>query len=335
MDVRQLRYFIAVAEERSITRAAARLHITQPPLSAQLAGLERELGARLLVRHRHGVDLTDAGQHLLSRAVRLVRDFEDTTESVRAIGQGASGRLALAFVPSLVQTTLSSLLRAVAHELPDVSLDLLESTPDEVVQRLRGQRVDAGMAYQPPDTASATSALPGTSTASATSAASATGDGLDVAVIAREPLAAVVSRDSALSHQERLDLVSLDQEPFILPMRHGRPGLYAHAMAACHTSGFTPIAVRETQLVQTAVALVGAGLGVTILPLSLALASGANVSVVPLGRPVHMVETVLLWRRGQESNPVLHRFLRLALATPEPDMLGPDKARHQRELGSI
>lgn len=318
MDVRQLRYFIAVAEERSITRAATRLHITQPPLSAQLARLERELGTRLLTRHRHGVDLTDAGQHLLSRAVRLVREFEDIDESVRAIGQGASGRLTLAFVPSLIQTALAPLLRAVARELPDVALDLLESTPDEVVRRVRGQRADAGMAYQPP--ASAAGSAPG----------AVAGEGLDVAVVAREPLAAVVPPDSPLGRGPRLDLVSLDREPFILPMRHGRPGLYAHAIAACHTSGFTPIAIRETQLVQTAVALVSAGLGVTVLPLSLARAYGARAGVVPLGRPVHMVETVLLWRRGHEASPVLHRFLRIALSTPEPDMLGPDKARHAR-----
>ena len=97
MDLRQLRYFLVVAEERSVTAAAAPLHLTRPPLSAQQARLEHELGVTLLVRHRRGVDLTAAGRDLVEHARHLLADGDTAAESVRRIGQGRSGRLALMF----------------------------------------------------------------------------------------------------------------------------------------------------------------------------------------------------------------------------------------------
>ncbi|HEY1486140.1 MAG TPA: LysR family transcriptional regulator, partial [Micromonosporaceae bacterium] len=109
MDIRRLRYFVAVAEERSISRAARRLHLAQPPLSVQLHGLERELGVTLFTRHRRGVDLTEAGVELAHHARRLLDDIDTVTDAVRSVGQGASGRLTLAFVPALAVTLLPDL----------------------------------------------------------------------------------------------------------------------------------------------------------------------------------------------------------------------------------
>jgi DNA-binding transcriptional LysR family regulator len=311
MDIKQLRYFVAVAEERSVTQAAARLRMSQPPLSAQLARLEREVGARLFTRHRRGVDLTEAGRHLFARAVRLLRDVDEVAQSVRSVGQGATGRLALALVPSLAQTVAPPLLRRVTSEVPDLVLDVLETTPDELRQALHTRQVDAGLAFQ--------GAGPG----------AAPGEGLDSAVVAREPLVAVLPPGPPVRDGELIDLADLAREPFVVPARYATPGLHSHVLAACRTAGFLPVSVRETRLVATLLGLVAGGLGVSVLPVSLARLGGDLVRAVPLRRPVHAVETVVLWRGAEEQSPVLRRLLRLALATPEPDLLGPGKGRRR------
>jgi DNA-binding transcriptional LysR family regulator len=303
MDLRQLRYFLAVAEERSVTRAAARLHLTQPPLSAQLARLEHELGVPLLVRHRRGVDLTDAGRLLAERARAVLADVDAAVEAVRRTGQGRSGRLALAFVPATAWAVLPALLRRFTTDRPDVALRFLEGGSDAVAEHVRSRRADLGLLHLPP-------------------AGASVGPDLDVAVVRREPLVAVLPRAAAVRLGERVDLADLAAEPFLVPAR----ALSSHVLGACRLSGFEPEA-REVELVQTVVALVGAGAGVSVLPASVAAVCGPDAVTLPLARHVPLVETGLLRRRTDPPPPPVQHFLRLALDTPEPDVLGPAFAR--------
>ena len=313
MDLRQLRYFLAVAEERSVTRAATRLHLTQPPLSAQLARLEHELGVALFVRHRRGVDLTEAGRHLVDHARRVLSDVDAAAESVRRTGQGRSGRLALAFVPATAWSVLPPLLRRFHAARPDVELRFLEGHTDAVTEHVRSRRADLGLVHLPPG-----------------GAASGVGPDLDVAVARREPLVAVVPRARADALGDRVDLSDLAGEPFLCPGRAVWGGLAPHLLGACRLSGFEP-ALHEVDLVQSAVALVGAGLGVSVLPASVEQVCGPDAVTRPLARPVPVVETGLLRRRADAPSPPAQRFLRLALDTPEPDVLGPTFARTRRE----
>lgn len=311
MDLRQLRYFLVVAEERSVTRAATRLHLTQPPLSAQLARLEHELGVTLLIRHRRGVDLTEAGAHLLDQARRLLADVDAATDSVRRLGEGRVGRLACAFVSATAWTVLAPLLRQYHLDRPDVAIEFLEDHPDGVVEHVRARRADLGVVHLPP---------PGVG-------ASHDPD-LDVAVVHREPLVAVLpARLAADGIPDRVDLSRLADEPFLSPSRATWGGLRPHLLNACRLSGFEP-AVSEVQLVQTVMSLVGAGLGVSVLPASVGALAGPEVVVRPLNRHVPVVETAVLRRRADQLSPQLAHFLRLALATPEPDVLSPEHARH-------
>jgi DNA-binding transcriptional LysR family regulator len=309
MDLKQLRYFVTVAEEGSVTRAAARLHLTQPPLSAQLAGLERELGVTLLVRHRRGVDLTEAGRHLLTHANRLLAGVDAAIDSVRSLGEGRAGRLVVAFVSATAPTVLAPLLRRYHADRPDVHLEHLEDGPDGVVEHVKARRADLGVVHLPP---------PGV------------GPGqdpdLDVAVIHRDPLVAVLPADIEPPPGALVDLAQLADRTFIAPVRAARAGLHPHLLNACRLSGFEP-SVREVQLVQTVVALVGAGLGVSVLPASAGRLAGPDVVVRPLSRHVPAVETVVLRRRADQLTPQVQHFLRLALATPEPDVLAPELAR--------
>ena len=141
MDLKQLRYFVVVAEERSVTRAAVRLHLTQPPLSAQLARLEHELGAELFVRHRRGVELTEAGRELLGHAKRLLAGIDAATDSVRRLGEGRAGRLTVAFVSATAPTVLAPLLGRFHGDRPDVALDFVEDGPDGVVEHVAAELV--------------------------------------------------------------------------------------------------------------------------------------------------------------------------------------------------
>jgi DNA-binding transcriptional LysR family regulator len=309
LDLKQLQYFLAVAEERSVTRAAARLHLTQPPLSAQLARLEHELGVRLFVRHRRGVDLTEAGRALAERARRLLAEVDATAETVTRTGQGPTGQLTLAFVSAAAWSVLPSLLRRLRADRPDVAVRFLEDTADAVVAHVRERRADLALLYLPP-----------------AGAAAGVGPGLDVAVVRRETLVAVLPAEVAERHGERVDLAQLAEHEFLVPAAAGTGALAAHLSGACRLSGFTPRR-REVSLVHTAVALVGAGAGVSVLPVSSQAVCGPDVVVRPLARHVPVVEMGLVRRRADPPTPSTRRFLRLALDTPEPDVLGPAFAR--------
>lgn len=311
MDLRQLHYFVVVAEERSVTRAAARLHLTQPPLSAQLARLEHELGVTLLVRHRRGVDLTEAGANLLEHARRLLAGVDAATDSVRRLGEGRVGRLTLAFVSGTAGPVLAPLLRRYHRDRPDVVIEFLEDRADGVVEHVRARRSDLGVVYLPPPGVGATH-----------------GQDLDVAVLHREPLVAVLPATLADEVGDLVDLSTLADHSFLSPAPATWGGLRPHLLHACRLSGFEPT-VRSVELVHTAVALVGAGLGVSVLPDSVRrLASaGSDVVVRPLSQHVPVVETAVMRRREDRPSPQVQQFLRLALATPEPDVLSPEHAR--------
>jgi DNA-binding transcriptional LysR family regulator len=310
MDLKQLRYFLAVAEERSVTRAAARLHLTQPPLSAQLARLEHELGVRLLVRHRRGVDLTEAGLALAVRARRLIAEVEATAEEVTSKGQGRGGGFTLAFVSATAWSLLPPLLRRFRSACPGVTVRLLEDGADAVAAHVRERRAELGLVYLPP-----------------AGAAAGAGPDLDVAVVRRETLVAIVPATLAHRFHDSVDLAELAEEEFFTPTGSG--ALSAHLTGACRLSGFEPVR-REVQLAQTAVALVGAGAGVSVLPASVREICPPEAVVLRLARHVPVVETGLLRRRTDPPTPPVRRFLRLALDTPEPDVLGPAFARTTR-----
>ena len=308
MDLRQLRYFVTVAEEHSVTRAAARLHLTQPPLTVQLARLERELGVPLLIRHRRGVDLTDAGRYLATHARRLLAEVDALAASVRQLGEGRSGRLALAFDSATAWALLPQLLERFRADRPDVVLDVSEETADGVLEAVRLRRTDLGLVHLPPPTVARTR-----------------DPQLDFAVVHREPLVAVLPAALATQHGERADLAALAAQQFLAPTPGVWGGLQRHLVEACRQAGFEPN-VRDVKLVPTVVALVGAGLGVSILPSSVRAVRGDKVAVLPLARHVPVVETALVRRRDEPPAPPARHLLRLALSTPEPDMLAPELA---------
>lgn len=323
MDLRDLECFLAVAEEGSISRAAAALHMTQPPLTVRLQALERELGTALLVRHGRGVTLTAAGRLLAERSRRHLADLAATSDMVRAVGSGTRGTLRVV-VGHTVSPRLLPHLTGSATLGPDVDLRLSEVTDVDVVERVHHREAHAGLLHLPP-------AVPG-----GTRHVHGRAQGLEVAVIAREPLVAVLPEGHPAASDERVDLASLAGPRVVLADTAGE-GFAAHTRAVWALvagDGRTAGARHEAGSIMHALALVEAGVGITLLPAQYVGPAWKGLVARQLRRHTAVVETAALWRPDEDS-PVMRRFLRSALSTPEPDVLGPEHGRRRPESPSI
>jgi DNA-binding transcriptional LysR family regulator len=288
MELRHLRYFVAVAGQLSFTRAAALLHMAQPALSVQIRQLEDELGVELFDRSRRAIALTHAGETMLGESRRLLASLDRSVDLVRRVGAGAIGSIAVGFVPSASNSVLPSLLRRFWEAHPDVAVTLREMAPGDLVDGLHAGNLDISFLYLP-----------------------FSDPLLDHLVIVREPFVAALPFDHPLARETTVDVADLRDEPFVTPADHGMmPGLHAKVTAICHAAGFVPRAVQDdVWLVQTIVALVAAGVGVALVPSSSQAQARAGVVYRPL-RPqsTHEAELAAVWRRTDQS-PALGSFL--------------------------
>jgi DNA-binding transcriptional LysR family regulator len=279
MELRHLRYFVAVAEARSFTRAAREIHVAQPALSVQVRQLEAEVGVALLDRSRRAVALTDAGEVMLAEARRLLAQLEVAVRAVRRTGEGTLGRLAVGFVPSAANATLPGLLRSFRQSHPDVRVHLHELAPDALVRDVQAGRLDVGFLYGPFQNA-----------------------GLEQQAVAREPFVAALPDGHPLSSGATVSVGALADEAFILPARHGLPGLNAQVLAICHAAGFVPRPAHDdVWLVQTIVALVASGSGVALVPASARALGRQGVTYRSLAEAHEPAELIAVWRRAGRS----------------------------------
>lgn len=289
MELRHVRYLLAVAEEMSFTRAAERLHVAQPAISVQIRQLEEELGTSLFDRRRRTIRLTPAGEVMVTEGRRLLRAADRAVDLAVKAGAGTVGRLAVGFVPSASNASLPPLLRRFSSSHPEVALELRELSPNALVSELRDGHLDISFLYLPfsdPD--------------------------FEQMVIACEPFVVALPTAHPLAGRDPVPVAALADEPFVLPARHGMPGLYAKVLGICQDAGFTPRAVQEdVWLVQTIVGLVAAGTGVALVPASARAISPEGVVYRCIaGTQVHQVELAAIWRRD-DASPVLARFLAL------------------------
>lgn len=279
---RRLGYFVAVAEELSFTRAAARLHMAQPPLSQQIALLEKDLGAALFDRTRRTIRLTPAGAALLPEARRLLADLEDTERLVRRIGAGEVGRLAIGFVPSAMNGCLPGLLRDLRTRYPDLELVLREMAPDPLLRAVQDGRLDAGALYRP-----------------------VSEPGLEQRVLSREPLLLALPERHPLAGAHEIGLADVRDDPFVLPEQHDVPGIHAAITAAFAEAGVAPRAAqRGVWLMQTVLGLVAAGIGLALVPASVRAVRREGVVLHPLRDSHQKLEMAAVWRAGQVTGPL-------------------------------
>ena len=279
MDLRHLRYFVAVAETGNLSRAAEKLFIAQPPLSVQIRQLEDEMGTALFVRHPKGVRLTAAGESLLPEARYLLDRAARLKESVA--GSARSGHLALGFVPSASSTVLPSLIRQLRKAQPALHIELREMISSEQADAVAAGQLDAGIARSAPHQPR-----------------------LEVVAQMADPFCLALSAQAARGSANPLALRSFSEHDFVAFTRHRGPAYFDQSIALCAKAGFSPRIRYEASTVHGVLDLVGAGLGVALVPASCALLGSASVAFRHLRR-AGGGESLLLMQRKANANPVL------------------------------
>lgn len=304
MELRHLRYFIAVAEEGHITRAAERLGMQQPPLSQQIKALERELDAQLFHRKARGVELTDAGRALLSDARAMFAHLDRAVETAKRTARGEQGRIRVGLSPTgPFHPFVPRVIRAFRDNYPLVSLTLVESLSKDLIDRIRKGQIDAAVLR---------TNVP---------------DPQDLAIhpLLIEPMAVALPREHPQAHRSdrsALQLKALAGETFIVYGRQEGPGLYDATVAACLRAGFTPRLGQEAPSVTATLSLVATGLGIALVPASLQRMTMDGVIYRPLKEPFTPKAVLnLASRRGEPSATVRHfiNLVRRAARSYSPD----------------
>jgi DNA-binding transcriptional LysR family regulator len=297
MELRHLRYFVAVAEERHITRAAARLGLKQPPLSQQIHALENELGIKLLTRLPRGVELTPSGQGFLEDARALLSGVERATSRARAAARGQPGRISIGLTTSSsLHPVVTRVLRAYAASHAAVSLDLHTNSAAGLTEALLREEVQVAVirasVARPADLVFEKLAQ----------------ENMLIALPAGHPL---VKRTVSGAHPP-ISLRALARERLILVRRPAAPGMYGNVIAACHRAGFTPLVVAEVEQMLTAINLVAAGVGVSLVPASIREIRQQGIVYCPLSdAPSLVAPLTLVYRRG-EAQPIVTDFIALS-----------------------
>jgi DNA-binding transcriptional LysR family regulator len=285
MELRHLRYFMAVAEELHFGRAAERLHMAQPPLSQQIRQLEEELGFSLFHRTKRHVQLTEAGSLFLEGCHKIFEQLDQTIQSGLQASRGEIGKLAIGFVSSAAYNVLPPILQQFHQTFPAIQLTLRELTTDQQLQWLRQGRIDVGLVRPPIED-----------------------DGFNVTTIFEEPLVVALPDRHPLAHQPYVSLRSLVNEPFILFPRFLAPGLYDQIISFCQQANFSPKVVQEAIQMQTIVSLVAADMGIALVPISLQNLQRTGVVYKTLQEPTPQAAIALIWRQS-DTSPTVQRFL--------------------------
>ncbi len=290
MDLKQLRYFVAVAEAGHMTRAAARLGMQQPPLSQQIRALETRLGCVLFVRHPKGVTLTASGEALLADSRRLLEDAAAMERRMRDRAAGRAGALALGFTSSAAAHAFTPrVLRECRRAYPGIALQITEDHAAGLTEGIATGRLHGGFLRVPV----------------------ARPPGLVFETLLREPvLVALPVGHPALAEGGPLALRALEHERFLLVRQQGAPGLYAQLLALCERQGFMPAVTQEVDRMMTALNLVAAGEGVTVVPASMRGAHPEAIAFRPLAEAGLDAPLTLAWREA-DDDPALRSFVAL------------------------
>ncbi len=288
MELRHLRYFLALADELHFGRAAARLSISQPPLTVAVQQLEADVGAPLFQRNSRGVQLTAAGQALVPQARAVLEQAEGALREAREVANGQAGRLVIGFAGTMLYRGLPQMLARFQAAHPRLRFSLRELSSSEQVVDLLHDRLDAGFVH--------TSQVP---------------SGLAQILVSSQPFVACVPAGHALARRKRIAVSALAGQPFALIAQAVSPDYHARIVNLCMASGFTAEGAHELRHWLSVVSLVAQGLAVALVPAAMQQADMAGVAFVPLENAdaaLPRYDTHCLWRPGRDQ-PALAAFL--------------------------
>ncbi|MET3840346.1 LysR family transcriptional regulator [Bradyrhizobium sp. OAE829] len=288
MNIRALQYLLAIADERNVTRAAARVHIEQAPLTLAMKRLEKELGFQLYVRSAGGVSLTEAGEHFCVYAREAVKSLEDGIAIAALAQHGLVGRLRIGYVSSATYFLLPRILRAFREEFPNIVINLRQMATNEQFQQLSTDDLDFGFARSADETLT-----------------------LGQNVIATEPFICAIPKGHPLSKKTRLHIDDLKGQPLImLPPRSGT-GTYQQLSNVFARAGYRPTVVQEVSQLEASIGLVSSGIGIAIVPSSLRCMAVPGVLYRQLTGIQTLAEFHLIWNKEKLTAAGKH-FLAIA-----------------------
>ena len=286
-DLRKLRQFIAVAEELHFSKAAVRLHMSQPPLSRSIHQIEKDLEVDLFVRHSHGVELTNEGEVFLNEARNILLTVERAYERTQQAKRGEIGRLVIGYQGSGVFDLLPRLIARFKKDYPQAKIDIHNMNKNEQVLNLRNHSIHIGIIRHVNNE-----------------------PGITTHTIAKEPIYVAISKEHSLAKAKSVSIKSLATEPLIVFPRANRPGFADQTIAKCRKSGFVPNIIQEAEDVISALVLVSAGLGVSLVPHSACNIRIPNVTFIPLDNLNFYAELCCIHLTERRA-PVLEAFLEI------------------------
>ena len=309
MELRHLRYFVAVAEEQSFLKAAERLHISQPPLSTQMKDLESQLGVTLLARSPRGISLTEPGKVFYGEARAILARVEHAKVATQRAARGEEGRLRVGFISVVDYSFLPPALKEFRARYPQVDVQLHELTSDAQARELLHDNLDIGIAIAPVDE-------PGLMFTSLCT------ERLVLAVSEEHPLASAIKGPAALER--------FSSEPFVMVPRPAAPGYYDAFTSLCRAHGFAPRITQTARQMQTVISLVASNFGVALVPAALRNLQRTGVVYLPVAGPGAVIDIGMLLRRD-DANPVIERFRQVVAETLESLLsLEPGKVARRR-----
>lgn len=291
MELRHLRYFVAVADELNFSRAAERLQIAQPPLSQQIQALESELGVQLFDRKKRPIHLTEAGQAFLEEARSTLENLKQAIRKTQRIHQGELDHLTVGFTSSMANGVLPSILRTFRQCYPETNLILREANSVSQIQGLRDHQTEVVFAYRTPALIEAKD--------------------LEVTLLSEEALVAVLPQHHPLTIQSTISLIDLADEEFIMPLRPVVSGLSEQIYTLCAQSGFVPKVAQEAIFMVTILGLVAGEMGISILPSSVQNLRREGVTYCPIQEEA-IANPLTVVRRQEHSSPILQKFIDIA-----------------------
>ena len=292
MELRHLRYFVAVADERSFSRAAEKLGIAQPPLSQQIQSLEKELGDVILFdRKKRPLQLTSAGQAFLEASRSTIANLEQSIQRTQRIHLEELNCLTIGFTSSIANGVLPNILRTFRQHYPEIKLILWEENSAFQIERLRDHQTDVVFVYQNHDLTTA--------------------NDLTMMPLSQEMLVVVLPQNHPLAVQSQISLTDLANEEFIMPRTLVVSALPEQIADLCKEAGFKPNVVQEATFMVTILGLVAGEVGISILPSSVQNLQRQGVVYRPIQEKTPVNQLIAVWRHADASK-ILEQFLSIA-----------------------